>query len=98
VLAVVGEAGQDRQILEPPLVGERPILRVMERSPEVVLDELLVLEAQGGDARALVSMFYWDQLPLAEIAHILNIPLGTVKSRLHHARHDLKQMLERSKP
>jgi len=50
-----------------------------------------------GDERALVSMFYWDQRSLAEIAHILNIPLGTVKSRLYHVRHELKQILERSK-
>jgi RNA polymerase sigma-70 factor (ECF subfamily) len=51
-----------------------------------------------GDERALVSMFYWDQRSLAEIAHILNIPLGTVKSRLYYVRQELKQILERSKP
>ena len=28
----------------------------MERTPEIVLDELLVLEAQGGDARALAQL------------------------------------------
>ncbi len=50
-----------------------------------------------GDERALVSMFYWDQRSLAEIAHILDIPLGTVKSRLFHVRQELKQILERSK-
>ena len=51
-----------------------------------------------GDRRALVTMFYWDELSIAEIAHILTVPLGTVKSRLHHTKQELKQILERSKP
>jgi RNA polymerase sigma factor (sigma-70 family) len=49
-----------------------------------------------GERRALLSMFYWDGLSVAEIAHVLSIPPGTVKSRLHHARQELKQVLERS--
>ena len=36
--------------------------------------------------RALLRMAYWEGRPLAEIAAALDVPLGTVKSRLHAAR------------
>lgn len=35
--------------------------------------------------RDILLMRFVDDLTLAEIAHALNVPLGTVKSRLHHA-------------
>jgi len=34
----------------------------------------------------LLHMCYWQQLPQGEMARRLGVPLGTVKSRLHHAR------------
>ena len=34
----------------------------------------------------LLHMCYWQELPQTEMARRLGIPLGTVKSRLHHAR------------
>ena len=51
----------------------------------------------SGEQRSMLSMFYWDGLSIDEIAHIFYIPAGTVKSRLHAARHELKQILERNK-
>ncbi|MBQ8201078.1 MAG: sigma-70 family RNA polymerase sigma factor [Clostridia bacterium] len=46
----------------------------------------LTLERLAPDEQQLLHMFYWQELPQAEIARRLEIPLGTVKSRLHHAR------------
>jgi len=46
------------------------------------------------ERRAILSMHYLDSMPLGEIARVLSIPEGTVKSRLHHARAHLKQALE----
>jgi RNA polymerase sigma-70 factor (ECF subfamily) len=40
-------------------------------------------------------LYYFHQLELVEIALILNIALGTVKSRLHRARQQLKQQFTR---
>ena len=39
-------------------------------------------------------MHYLDELPVAEIAAVLGIPIGTVKSRLFHARKRLRTTLE----
>lgn len=48
------------------------------------------------DQRAILSLHYLDGIGLAEIARVLNVPQGTVKSRLFHARNRLKQTLERT--
>ena len=44
--------------------------------------------------RLPIVLHYTAQLPLNEIAALLKIPEGTVKSRLHTARQILKQKLE----
>jgi RNA polymerase sigma-70 factor (ECF subfamily) len=48
------------------------------------------------DRRQLLSMCYVDGMPLAEIADVLGIPEGTVKSRLHSIRQELKLLLEKN--
>ena len=44
--------------------------------------------------RVVVLLYYMEELPLAQIASLLHIPSGTVKSRLHQARKLLRQQLE----
>ncbi|WP_156153406.1 RNA polymerase sigma factor [Domibacillus robiginosus] len=44
--------------------------------------------------RAVVLLFYYHDMPQKEIARILDIPAGTVKSRLHRAIRQLKKELE----
>lgn len=48
------------------------------------------------DRRALLALHYSEELGIAEIATILGIPEGTVKSRLWSARRALKNCLERT--
>ena len=49
----------------------------------------------GPDSRAILSMHYLGQLSVNQIATALDVPVGTVKSRLYHAREDLKAAFER---
>ncbi len=44
--------------------------------------------------RVVIVLFYLEELSLKEIAHILEIPEGTAKSRLYYAREVLKRTLE----
>ena len=44
----------------------------------------------------MVSLFYLEELSVAEVAERLNQPVGTVKSRLFNARTTLKRVLEGS--
>lgn len=46
--------------------------------------------------RAVLVLHVLEDFPLAEIAVITGAPLGTVKSRLHHAKRALRQRLESS--
>lgn len=47
------------------------------------------------DRRLLLTMYYFEAMTVAEMATILNVPAGTVKSRLFHTRRNLKTHLER---
>jgi len=49
------------------------------------------------DLRAVVSLYYGESLAVAEIALTLGVPSGTVKSRLHDAREQLRPLLERTR-
>jgi RNA polymerase sigma factor (sigma-70 family) len=50
------------------------------------------------DMRTILAMLYVDGLSIRDIAQAMDLPEGTVKSRLHAARQELKQLLERSRP
>ena len=41
--------------------------------------------------RAVIVLYYINECSLQEVAEILDIPTGTVKSRLHYARQALKE-------
>ena len=45
------------------------------------------------DHRAVVDLTYFHEIDYRGIAEILDCPVGTVKTRMHHARKHLKQML-----
>ena len=47
--------------------------------------------------RAVVVLRYQEDMDLSEIADTLNIPLNTVKSRLHRAIECLREMLDKKK-
>jgi RNA polymerase sigma-70 factor (ECF subfamily) len=46
------------------------------------------------DHRAVVVLHHYLDLPLHEVADVLGIPTGTVRSRLHHAMRGLRAALE----
>ena len=43
--------------------------------------------------RAAIVLKYIEELPLAEISEILDLPLGTVKTRIHRGREALRKQL-----
>ena len=54
-----------------------------------------VLSTLPDEQRAVLSLHYLDGMSVSEIAFSLEIPEGTVKSRLYHARNRLKTAFER---
>ena len=53
------------------------------------------LDALTADQRVVVVLRFWQDLSLEQISERLGWPLGTVKSRLHHAMSAMKKRLER---
>ncbi|MBR5260579.1 MAG: RNA polymerase sigma factor, partial [Oscillospiraceae bacterium] len=48
------------------------------------------LDLLGDNDKQILYLYFWKDLPQAEIAKLLNIPVGTVKSRLHTAKQNFK--------
>jgi RNA polymerase sigma-70 factor (ECF subfamily) len=73
------------------------------RSDEMAASELLPASIEPELARALsglsaveldaLLLFAWEELEYAEIATVLGVPLGTVRSRIHRARQHLRVIL-----
>lgn len=49
------------------------------------------LERLKGKEQQILYLYFWRQLPQAEIAEKLGVPLGTVKSRLYAAKQSFKE-------
>jgi RNA polymerase sigma-70 factor (ECF subfamily) len=60
---------------------------------EAWLEIRRALQAISPEKRVVVVLHYLNDLPISEIAEILDLPLGTVKSRLHYGRQALKKQL-----
>jgi RNA polymerase sigma-70 factor, ECF subfamily len=54
-----------------------------------------VLDLMPLEKRALFVMFELDEMPCEEIAMVLDVPVGTVHSRLHAARREFQSALGR---
>jgi RNA polymerase sigma-70 factor (ECF subfamily) len=58
--------------------------------------QVILMKAMGqlsADHRAVLDLTYYHHMGCGEIAEILRCPVGTVKTRMHHARKYLKTML-----
>ncbi len=46
------------------------------------------------EQQAAIALFYLEDMSVAEVAVALDVPAGTVKTRLMHARRKLRDALE----
>ena len=54
-----------------------------------------LLEKLDIGKKVVLSLYYFEQLTVPEISTALKIPKGTVKSRLHSARKELKELYQK---
>jgi RNA polymerase sigma-70 factor (ECF subfamily) len=54
-----------------------------------------LLEQLDVAKKTILRLRYFEELSIAEISAVLKIPPGTVKSRLHAARNDMRSLLNR---
>ncbi len=66
----------------------------LKQNPDAKLDLMATLDRMTAEHRDVLVLREIDQLSYEEIAEVLGVPRGTVESRLHRARADLKQKLQ----
>lgn len=83
------------------LPGELPVVRGGEAPDEVALESVRNQEILRHvlslplPYREIVMFYYYEDLSTSEIAQITGLPENTVKTRLHRARKQLKEILSR---
>ncbi|UCD28688.1 MAG: sigma-70 family RNA polymerase sigma factor [Planctomycetota bacterium] len=55
------------------------------------------MDALPTEQGSLLALYYIEEFSVAEIAEIVGVPSGTIKSRLYRARNNLRQLLEDNK-
>lgn len=69
-----------------------PSRRIADREEKQVLAR--ALHRIPLDLQLIVELFYWEEMSVAEIAEVVEIPPGTVKSRMHRAKRLLREAIE----
>lgn len=86
--------GPMAEIVEEPIAaGAGPNTLLCERAEQRAL--LRALRRIPLDLQVLLELYYWEDLTSAELADILEIPHGTVRSRLRRGKQELREALAR---
>jgi RNA polymerase sigma factor (sigma-70 family) len=75
-----------------PSPGDTPDKALVKKERMAMLEN--AVENLPGHYRIMILLRHQEELSYEDIAEVLDIPLGTVKARIHRAREMLKTMLE----
>ena len=84
---------EDGVAAETALVEERELRGELRPAPCTALDVRKAVAGLPEGLRDVVELGVFQDLPYKEIARILGIPEGTVKSRMHNALRKLKELM-----
>jgi RNA polymerase sigma-70 factor (ECF subfamily) len=73
------------------LTGSPSRLVALRQEQHAVLSALHELPL---DLQIALELYYWEELTVPEVAAVLEVPEGTIKSRLHRARQLLRDRLD----
>ncbi|WP_020525794.1 SigE family RNA polymerase sigma factor [Catelliglobosispora koreensis] len=92
---IVRRRWRRKQLLNTILLRERPLAKLVADAPEPDRTDLReALSSLPQAYREVIVLHYLADLPVDEVASILEVPVGTVKSRLSRGRDALKGMLD----
>ena len=92
-------AGRDRKAPDPEhesvrQLGDCPALG-LEKGEELRL-VLAAMQNLPIDFQVALELYYWEDMEVEHIAQVLEVPLGTVKSRLHRGRERLRDEIAKA--
>ena len=79
---------------ESPDIALDGLAAPVARPPNDLVQDLHVIAGISPGSRAVLVLHFAEDLPLSDVAAILEIPLGTVKSRLAYGLAALRKQLE----
>jgi RNA polymerase sigma-70 factor, ECF subfamily len=83
----------DELLVDAPDAGGDPESAILQQESRAVLDG--ILQQMPVDLRAVFVLFEIEELSMLEIAGVLDLPPGTVASRLRRARQDFEARVNR---
>lgn len=86
------EADDEERVRQYPDTQPTPRKVATDREAMAFLEEHLA--QLGEEHREVLVLRYMEELSYEEIAEILNLSLGTVKSRIHRARNELREVMD----
>jgi RNA polymerase sigma-70 factor (ECF subfamily) len=90
--AAIGEVRRNRDIRDAAAAEPKPEARDADRDADLARVRA-AMAALPGDQRAAIALYHFEGFSVAETAAALDVPAGTVKTRLMHARAKLRAML-----
>ena len=91
------QAAGNRATLSLEQPGIRAAAEARRAPPRAAADDLLELFSQLPDKyRQILTLFYLEERSYQQVAEILNLPMGTVKTNLHRARKEIADALMRA--
>lgn len=90
---LIGRAQQRRRLGEAVLAEPEAPLDEAEAATDIEKLRAAIRALPAGQ-RAAVALFHLEEMSIAEVAVALDVPAGTVKTRLMHARQKLRAALE----
>jgi RNA polymerase sigma-70 factor (ECF subfamily) len=91
-LSRLDEPQEDKDAERRPSEAADPEEALGERQVQKVL--LKAMDRLSPEHRAVVDLTYYHDIGYREIAEIMDCPVGTVKTRMFHARQKLKDLLD----
>ena len=91
-LSRLDEPLEDIDAEHRPSPDQDPEQALGEREVQKLL--LSAMDQLSSDHRVVVDLTYYHEAGYREIAEIMNCPVGTVKTRMFHARQKLKHLLD----
>lgn len=75
------------------LPGDEELERLMPPTYDIHNELWDIVQTLKDEYRLVIVLFYYSRLSIRDIANVLDIPVGTVKSRLNRGREFMKEAL-----